>query len=512
MPNIPRLISMTDRNRLSPTHGCCDRLYWHYKTTDFPNARFQESALTLALLHKNNYPGNVYRKNKNVKSWILAALNFWAKIQHKDGSFDEAYPNEHSFVATAFSSYAVSEICILLNISDDRIIGSLKKAGEWLIKSKERHATNQVCGAIAALYNIYLLSKEKKFLSHIKKELEFVRKRQDKEGWFYEYGGPDFGYMSLAIDYLSKYYDRSRDKAALDMASRAIKFYRHFVQPNGSAGGEYGSRNTEYTIPSGFESFSRSIQESGEISLKFLNGLKRKEVISPFTLDDRYFAYNGYTYLQAFDHYKKKGSAKETFFQKRFPNSRLFVVKKPGYHCVIGFNKGGVFRIYTNDYVYSDSGFIGVLNNGDRISNQWLDKDYNVHDMNVSGNFHKIRYPLTSPPKLAASRLVLGLGRKRAGKYLKKKLRESMITKSPKVNIKFERSFEFGKHIVVRDRITGRGLRSLRVADKFSSIHVASSKYFLPQELCFDATTKNLAIELNKKGTANIVRTFPVKQ
>ena len=111
---IPRLLGYVNTNKNSRNYGCCDRNYWHYKFIDFPCVRLQEMSLTLALLFKKKYPGNSFFKNDEIKNLSIATIVFWTKIQNDDGSFNEWYPKEHSFVATAFSLYAISEAYKLL--------------------------------------------------------------------------------------------------------------------------------------------------------------------------------------------------------------------------------------------------------------------------------------------------------------------------------------------------------------------------------------------------------------
>ena len=82
---------MLDREPLSSTYGCFDRTYWGWKFTDFPGARFQEGACTLALLASYKLPGVGYFGDPRLKAWAAAALDFWSRLQHGDGSFDEAY-------------------------------------------------------------------------------------------------------------------------------------------------------------------------------------------------------------------------------------------------------------------------------------------------------------------------------------------------------------------------------------------------------------------------------------
>ncbi|MGC8971527.1 MAG: hypothetical protein ACP5K2_04910 [bacterium] len=116
LEEIPRLLGLLDKNPNSPTFGSFDRQFWHYNVVDFPCARAQEAILTLALLYRHNFPGNIYFKNEAIFSWIDGALNFWIDIQNSDGSFNEWYPNEHSFVATAFTTYAISETLQFIRI------------------------------------------------------------------------------------------------------------------------------------------------------------------------------------------------------------------------------------------------------------------------------------------------------------------------------------------------------------------------------------------------------------
>ena len=153
---VPRIISLCDRDVNSATGGCFDRNYWHYKQIDFPNARLQEGMLLLALLYLKEFPGNIYFGNENVRKWAIEALEFWEKIQNSDGSFSEIYPYERSFCWTSFSTYAATETVLLLNEHTD--LRKITKAGKWLVIHNNSAVSNQVAGSIAALYHLYLLN------------------------------------------------------------------------------------------------------------------------------------------------------------------------------------------------------------------------------------------------------------------------------------------------------------------------------------------------------------------
>jgi len=302
--NVPRLLGLFNRNISSSSYGCFDREYWHYNTVDFSCARKQEAVLTLTLLYLIKHEKNRYYRNKEILAYIRAALLFWTKIQNKNGSFNEWYPNENSFVVTSFSTYAVSESILLLKkeIPQEEmasIIKALAKAGDWLINRHETRVMNQQTGSAIALLNLYLLTNDSKYLNSSLDKISLLNQRQSKEGWFIEYGGPDIGYLSLAIDYLSKYYLKTGNEDVKNIVSRALSFLRHFIQPNLIAGGEYTSRNTEYLIPHGFEIFSKINEDA-----LFTASVIRKSLIHiesfPNLFDDRYLTYVGYTWLQAY--------------------------------------------------------------------------------------------------------------------------------------------------------------------------------------------------------------------
>ena len=106
---IPRLLTCLDRNPFSPSYGCFNREYWLTRTRDFPDAIAQFGTLSLSLIWAHKFPGGEqYFRNKEIKKWIMAAIRYWMKIQHRDGSFDEFYPNERGWAGpTGFLLYAM---------------------------------------------------------------------------------------------------------------------------------------------------------------------------------------------------------------------------------------------------------------------------------------------------------------------------------------------------------------------------------------------------------------------
>ncbi|MBI2055052.1 MAG: terpene cyclase/mutase family protein [Candidatus Sungbacteria bacterium] len=352
---LPRVLSALNRTKGMESFGCFDRNWWHYKITDFPSARMQEGVLTLAILWKGEW--SPYRSDEKIFECINAAIDFWISRQHRGGSVEEWYPGERSFVATAFSLYAVSETLLLIPELKNRQIltAHIRRSADWLLGRREETVTNQNSGALAALYNAFLLTGDERYRQASKNLARFIASRQSSEGWFPEYGGPDIGYLSLTIDYLAKYYLKSKDDEVKPMLEKALEFISHFIHPDGSAGGIYASRNTAYLIPSGFEALASEFPIAAAIAKKVRVGYQTNALPTPETLDDRYLLQNGYTFLQA----HMTGLAREesnvpelpceTERTFQFPQAGILVHSDSKVYFVVNTKKGGVFYLYDKE-------------------------------------------------------------------------------------------------------------------------------------------------------------------
>jgi len=504
--NTPRLLGLLNRNISSESYGCFDREFWHYNTVDIACARKQEAVLTLTLLYLIESDRNEYYHNSEILEYVIAAMIFWTKIQNRNGSFNEWYPNEHSFVVTAFSTYAVSESLLLLKDEVpqkeyDIIIASLVKAGDWLVKRNEIRVMNQQTGATIALLNLHLLTDDEKYLAASKDKISLLNQRQSKEGWFIEYGGPDIGYLSLAIDYLSKYYLKSGDDQVREIINRALGFLKNFIQPSLVAGGEYTSRNTEYLIPHGFEIFSKSNKDAF-----FVASVVRKSLNStcsfPHFIDDRYLTYVGYTWLQAYMNANPDLDLDETIennisnhfknsFTKYHDDSGLLVINDEIRHLIINVKKGGAFRLFDkkSNKTYSDSGVL-VESQGKWFTSGWLSakEDSSISDdtITVQGNMWKVPDKTLNTLRYVLLRVFqLTLGRSSAvSLWMKERLRDILITKTDPSTITYKRVIRLegtSKELLsITDYIdSGKtGISVIAVFAKDTHIYVPSSRYF----------------------------------
>jgi len=398
--SLPRLLSLLDRDPFSPTLGCFDRPYWHYKTVvDFPSATYQQGLLPLALLYRNELPENPCYGRPWALGAVCAAMRFWTQLQNRDGSFNEWYPGEHSHVATAFTAYAVSEA--LLTLGDevpaaDRnpALDALLRAARWLTRNVDRRVINHSAGALAALYNVHLLAPERGILTGVRRYVDVLREGQDEEGWFCEYGGADVGYQGVTLDYLAKYHDRSRDPEVVGLIDRGLAFFARFVYPDGTCGGPIGSRSTRYVLPHGLEILNQRWPQASDILALLARGLSRGTAIGPEQVDDRYFTFFFFPNLvqacvvaagnpgeEATQDTAGPAAAglPEGFSLDHFPNSGLLAAGNRHYQIRANLKKGGVMGIHAGGTpIYSDAGYFGELTGGRVVGTNWLNPDTKV--------------------------------------------------------------------------------------------------------------------------------------
>ena len=494
-----RILSLQDRNPISPTYGSFDREYWFYKKTDTPYASVQGAVFSLALLYKNKLPGNVYYGNRKVLDWVIAGLRFWAKIQNKNGSFDEYYPHEKSYIGTALGLYPCAEAFLLvknkISEADKKIIiDAFDKACNFLSKNKEPFVINQETMAALAIYTANHAIRKSRYANIAKNKISFIIKQQDKEGWFPEYGGCDVGYLSYTIDFLASYYNKSRDKRVLGPLHKAIEFISYFLHPDGTAGGEYTARNTEYLVPHGFalvnDKLSSRIVEFAEDSLG-------KGSVSLMCLDNRYLPLYAHQYIQTSLDYNGSKSSKIKLpyerknFDKFFENAGILVKKIKDFYIIIGTSKGGVIRVYdckNGKIIYSDCGYIAFA---DKIgSSAYLDHNRHVSvkgdKVIIKGKFYKQKQLVSTKYKHMALRVALTGGV--LSKPLREAIKRSLITKKSLMPINFSRTFNLSNlkdgKIAIEDEILHKNkIKKLMLIDKFSFRYIPSSRFFQTQEL-----------------------------
>lgn len=259
--NAHRLIVMQDRDTCSPSFGCFHYPYWRDKTSDFPDARYQEAGATLGLL---SLP--IFDELRNAEGWpsrddlmacFSAGLRNLARQQYPEGCYDEWYKGERGFAATAFTTVAFGISGVLLgdrlSVEDsDLLTRTLDRAAHWLSKREDLVKTNHEVVAATALAAVWKLTGEARWRQAAAHKLHESFANRTDEGWFLELGGADLGYGHLILDHLMLYEWIIEDGEARQAASRLLAFLLPHLHPDMTTSAEGGTCRNPYVGQIGF--------------------------------------------------------------------------------------------------------------------------------------------------------------------------------------------------------------------------------------------------------------------
>ena len=512
---FPEVLSRIDQEPFSLTYGCGDRNYWGWKFTDFPGARFQEFLFTLAWIKTASPDDCIWRNSAFLDDTIKAGFCWWRHIQHADGSFDEAYPNEKSLAATAFTLFYASESFVRIRNTlapeeQRKTLEAMHRAADWLCQNDETHGvlSNHLAAAAAALWNAHGLLGEAAHRDRAEHFIRRIRSRQSKEGWYEEYGGADIGYQTHCSFYLARIWQKSRDGELLESLRRANAFLSHFVHPDGSIGGEYASRGTKFYFPAAFEMLweecdvARSIAEFQRVNIAEGRGIGVGQM-------DEYNLYPMLNnYLFAEDAHRSRrgvgGSSNPLPWQKEqcvlFEDAGLAVESRRRHFAIIGVGGGGVLRIWDKDtraLVFQNTGYVKDMGNHwitTRAPSTWKKSE---SGWVVTNSPVRINQKVFSTPMFLAFRIFnITIGRVPFfATWIKRLLVKVLVSRRSRENATFTREIHWQQNgkLILRDHGTGK-LKGATWLDRFLPFHMGSARYIDEQE---EACRSGLVRELS---------------
>jgi hypothetical protein len=282
---IPRTLGLCDRSGDPGTFGCCDRTYWHYRLTDFPNARFQEIGLLLAFAYRHSTDNNPFCGNAAVLKWIGGIWNFWAENRNSDGSVSELYPRERCFCATAFSAAAFVQTVDLLEGTEISMPGldAIEPTMRWLAGANNPEVFNQMAGSYLALLGYANLTGDPNHLFWAEERRDDMLKLQKGDGELPEYGGFDAGYQSISLSAMVSALELTENDTELrDVIHKGKSRVYEWLNPVQGHSSMVNSRNTQYIYPFSFAEDADA--DANHLRSRIFEG----SFLRPTWMDDRY--------------------------------------------------------------------------------------------------------------------------------------------------------------------------------------------------------------------------------
>jgi hypothetical protein len=397
----------------------------------------------------------------------------------------------------------LTEASLLTGIQPEQAIRSFEQSGTFLTHYRETGClSNHLAISALALYNLYLLTNAITWRDTSFRIVKELKKLQHDEGWFPEYEGCDLGYQTVTVEFLARLYQKSGDVDVLAMLKKNVQFLLNFVHPDGSLGGEYGSRNTYNFYPGGFAVLSNELPDAALMLGHFLRGLENGA--SLHLEDDGVFGHLLSSYVTALGCPKAKADDSDIPALKQgiryFSGAGLFCGGCEDLSIFGTGTKGGVYKIFKNGALLnSDTGFIGKTADG-KIFYQNKPRSARAEVENlrirISGDFYAYKQKKLSRLQMIVLRvlsLFVGQWWKGYSNFIRGAMQKLLILGRKRAGISFLRSIEIqGKEIIVTDEIIpekGVRIEHLERTTDCVDMHVITSNAFqlanlLPWEPC----------------------------
>ncbi|MDJ0675458.1 MAG: hypothetical protein QNJ36_08785 [Calothrix sp. MO_167.B42] len=495
LAQIPKILTLLDRNPHSPTYGCFDRNFWHYKIIDFPSGMAQEFVWPLALAYDTDVPDNPFYHQPVIRNWVEAGILYSLRSAHRDGSCDDYFPYERASGAAAFSLLACLESYISLQLQNQAMVDFFIQRADWLANHHESgQLTNHQALIVLCLSRLSQLVQTTQWDKARVQRLERVLSWQSSEGWFQEYEGCDPGYHTLTISCLARIYQLTPDIRLKEALITAVELAAQFVHPDGSYGGEYTSRNTYNFFPHGFELVGCWMPESLNINDKFLQGLANG--LSPCYADDHIIGHHTWNYLLAWRDFvpNRPAIAPRPTGRIWLKKAKILIDRREDTELYLALNKGGVFRLFRhNQMIAADTQISLQVRQNNTVKNAIAHLiapyEVNVRDdmITISGELGWAKQKQMTPVNLLILRLVMLSGGRFFPDLIRKLLQSILITGKKNAPFRFERqlSWQNGKwHIT--DKIYAQSWNHVIAAGigcDQTSIYVVMSRTFQISQL-----------------------------
>jgi len=492
--NIPRVLSLFDNEKSSKTYGIGDRNYWAWAQTDFPNGTYQGFVNGLTKLYNEGLLDE-YFTQLSYMEFFESIFEGTKKSQNRNGSLNEAFPNEQSWCVTSLVAYdlitALSDNHLLDKQNLHKKIADIEPMLEFMKRNPESHAfiSNHLVTGAAAFLKWQELTGDARYEHEAERIVKNVIKSGNSEGWFREYGGFDAGYQTITTQYLQEIFSLRPNWDTNGELNRSLEFISNFFNPDGSFGGMIGSRQTNFYYPGGFHLLSQKNQLAAKISNTGKIRLIKNQIVNLNAIDLGNLTplFNSYCIAALNPVDPKIGELDPPKSSRKiYENCGIIIDIGNNHKTIVSLQKGGIVQHYLGvEEKIIDCGIIIKNKKGKlgttqhEISNPNF--SLNGSTIRLNSTIHEFARELPTPIKFAVIRiLAITLFRNQLIlKIFKKLIIRKLITNQKDWKTAYEREINLGEVIQIRNKLEmKRGTKIISNAANFSPIHMASRGYW----------------------------------
>lgn len=484
---LPRILTQIDRDPTSSTYGCCDRNWWHYKIRDFPSIILQQAGYAAFICSE----WSVWQgQRESLRAIAAASASFWSRHVARHKSFDEYYPFEKGYPPLAFSTLAVMKLAEQGVVPKESILPGARLAAKMLQHRFEARAANQQVAGMAALLWLERVFPQLIIETKISQIVAKTLALQTREGWFWEYDGPDLGYLSVTIDCLWDAWDARNDPRYRDAAIRAVQYIEVMTRLTGENIGMHNARNTDYIVPYGIVRMAlEPVQERADAAwclVQRLYSTNPKSRHDLYPTDDRYIChYIGASVfraglcLQTNRKIPEPTSSHPQAVAIEFPEAGHALTQR----SLVSLKKGGIVTVFNDSQgAASDFGWT-FKEQGKQYVSHWWSGNWQINRIEqgwrVAGPLVPCRELVSSPLKHIALRIISRL----FGAGIIGHLKKTMIFRRHAGAYHFQRDIVWTNDgVKLTDTITPPPATPPQPAPRASRRHVASADSFHPED------------------------------
>jgi hypothetical protein len=275
--------------------------------------------------------------------------------------------------------------------------------------------------------------------------------------------------------------------------TRAVKLAAEFIHPDGSFGGEYGSRNTYNFFPHGFELAGKWLPEALAINDRFLVGLANG--LGACYADDHIIGHHAWNYFLAWRDFVDERPSLTDRPRGRvdLKEAGILIDRRGDTEIYIALNKGGVFKLFRDGkLVVSDTQASLGVRSGGKLRNAvaHLIDDYQTKvsesEITIRGRFGWAKQAQMTTPKLVLLRLVMMTVGRFFPNLVRKLLQGMLIIGKEPAPFEFTRTFRWENGWIVTDEIRAKSWGNVEAAGigcDQTSIYVVMSRTFQSGQL-----------------------------
>lgn len=226
--------------------------WWRTPSEPF-NARISEHVATYAWFLTAERTWNPYRGDDALAARLDAAIDYYVRLQHDDGSWPEYAPDEHSRAATAFALGYLSKTLARLRDADllperrPEISAALRRAATWFLDPANEGVwtgdvlefANQPAAGLAGAAKALALDPDPGLQALLEDRVQyFVAHAQSPAGFLYEPRGMDIAYnLNVTLTELHELHVELGRPVMLPTVRRLAEWLRYTVAPEPDGAG-----------------------------------------------------------------------------------------------------------------------------------------------------------------------------------------------------------------------------------------------------------------------------------